>query len=153
MDETPGSARIPETQAVFGKGEKGDKGEQGPRGATGETKLAGTAEILVTRLVKADRKRKWQVRVLGVVCAALAAIGVIIGFQWQALRDEAAADRAYTNAVVQHECQALELLTSKPVPYPKDPAQNPSRVTTYEFYVALLFWEHKDGCTPVTIVP
>ena len=45
-----------------------------------------------------------------------------------------------------HACQALELLTKTPVPYPADPAANPSRVTTYNFYHALLYWRDADGC-------
>jgi hypothetical protein len=45
-----------------------------------------------------------------------------------------------------HACQALVLLTSHPVPYPANPAANPSRVTTYEFYKDLLYWRSADGC-------
>jgi hypothetical protein len=52
----------------------------------------------------------------------------------------------YTQQEVQHECQALRDLTAKAVPYPADPAANPSRVATYNFYVALLTWERQDGC-------
>ena len=52
----------------------------------------------------------------------------------------------YTNSQVQHECNALELLTATPVPKPSNPAANPSRETTYKFYVALLYWEKSDGC-------
>lgn len=59
--------------------------------------------------------------------------------------------KQYTDSQVQHECQALDLLTSTPVPKPPDPAANPSRETTYEFYEALLFWEHADGCTVVKV--
>lgn len=52
----------------------------------------------------------------------------------------------YTQQEVQHECQALRDLTAKPVSYPANPKANPSRVATYNFYVALLTWEHEDGC-------
>lgn len=45
-----------------------------------------------------------------------------------------------------HACEALQLLTRTPVPYPADPAANPSRVTTYNFYEALLYWRNADGC-------
>lgn len=52
----------------------------------------------------------------------------------------------YTNSVIRHECTALRDLTAKPVPYPANPAKNPSRVATYNFYIALKQWEHQDGC-------
>lgn len=52
----------------------------------------------------------------------------------------------YTRTTVQHECQALEDLTAKPISKPANPAANPSRVVTYNFYVALLDWERADGC-------
>ena len=53
---------------------------------------------------------------------------------------------AYVQQYAQHGCAALGLLTAKPVPKPSDPAANPSRETTYEFYEAILFWERADGC-------
>jgi hypothetical protein len=46
----------------------------------------------------------------------------------------------------QHACEALIDLTAKPVLYPSHPAQNPSRVATYNFYIALLHWRYSDGC-------
>jgi hypothetical protein len=52
----------------------------------------------------------------------------------------------YTRSQVQHECQALKDLTAKPVTYPANPSANPSRVATYNFYIALLDWERSDGC-------
>lgn len=52
----------------------------------------------------------------------------------------------YTRTVVQHECSALKDLTAKPVVYPANPKANPSRVATYNFYIALLNWERQDGC-------
>jgi len=45
-----------------------------------------------------------------------------------------------------HACQALTLLTAKPVPKPADPAANPSRETTYDFYRDLVYWRDADGC-------
>jgi hypothetical protein len=52
----------------------------------------------------------------------------------------------YTRVTVQHECSALKDLTVVPVKYPANPKANPSRVATYNFYVALLLWEKADGC-------
>lgn len=57
----------------------------------------------------------------------------------------------YVQQYAQHGCQALELLTATPVPKPADPAANPSRETTYEFYEALLYWEHADGCKLIAV--
>jgi hypothetical protein len=52
----------------------------------------------------------------------------------------------YTRSTVQHECAALKDLTAKPITKPANPAANPSRVATYNFYIALLDWEKADGC-------
>lgn len=47
----------------------------------------------------------------------------------------------------QHQwCQALKILTARPVPYPKDARANPSRLATYRFYVSLVDLEHHFGC-------
>ncbi len=135
------------------QGERGDRGDRGPhgdrgdKGDEGETKLIGTAEQMVARLVKADRTRKLQVRLLGTVCAALIAVFIILG-AWvlPGLRNETAQNAQYTNSVVQHECRALELLVKVPVQKPGDPAANPSREATYLFYLAIVYWEHSDGC-------
>jgi hypothetical protein len=35
-------------------------------------------------------------------------------------------------------CETLKLLTARPVPYPQDPAANPSRVQSYDFYESFL---------------
>lgn len=43
-------------------------------------------------------------------------------------------------------CQTLELLTKHPVPKPADPAANPSRETTYQFYQGLVTLKHSFGC-------
>jgi hypothetical protein len=71
---------------------------------------------------------------LGVVLIVLALALVFGGNVW------------YTRTAIQHECTALQDLTAKPVPYPANPKANPSRVATYNFYIALLNWEHQDGC-------
>lgn len=52
----------------------------------------------------------------------------------------------YTNNQVEHECSALQLLTSQPVVKPANPAADKAQETTYKFYLALLFWEKSDGC-------
>lgn len=67
------------------------------------------------------------------------------------LKSQISGLKQYTDQQVQHECQALELLTTNPVPKPADPVANPSREITYQFYEALLFWEHADGCKVVAV--
>lgn len=62
------------------------------------------------------------------------------------LQRQVTSQKMYTDQQVQHECKALALLTHTPVPKPTDPSANPSRETTYEFYVALVYWEHQDHC-------
>lgn len=112
-----------------------------------DSRLPETAEKLVARLVKASTPRKWQVRVLGIACAVL--IGVIIVLvTWviPAIRSDTSQNAQYTNSVVQHECAALDLITKTPVAYPADPAANPSRVASYRFYEAVLSWERSDHC-------
>lgn len=130
-----------------------------------ETKLASSAETLVTRLIGADRKRKWQVRVLGVACILLIVVAVVSGLALKHTQDlasqvhtQVAANarttqslEQYVQTYAQHSCQALELLTYTPVTPPADPAANPSREATYKFYLALLFWEQADGCKTIQI--
>ena len=130
------------------KGEKGDRGERGERGPAGESSLAVPAEVLVERLVKADNRRKWQVRLLGIVCVVSVVAAALSIRGYFSNRDSAVQNTTYTNSVVMNECQALELLTRTPVAKPADPAKNPSRVFSYNFYEAILAWEHKDGCKP-----
>ena len=43
-------------------------------------------------------------------------------------------------------CQALKILTARPVPYPRDARANPSRLATYRFYVSLTELERHFGC-------
>lgn len=45
-----------------------------------------------------------------------------------------------------HWCQTLTLLTSRPVPRPAAPADNPSREDAYLFYVHLKTLERDFGC-------
>jgi hypothetical protein len=52
----------------------------------------------------------------------------------------------FTRTAIQHECSALNDLTATPVVYPTNPKANPSRVSTYNFYVALVRWKNADGC-------
>lgn len=146
------------------KGDKGDKGDTGPAGSSNESKLAQAAEAQVERLIKAKTTPKWWGKAF---VALFVIVGVIAGYllfqnithpltdqlraEVAATQQLAKADRAYTNQVVQHECSSLELLTATPVAKPADPAANPSREVTYEFYVALLSWEHADGCTVVPV--
>jgi hypothetical protein len=47
-----------------------------------ESRLTGTAEVLVRSLVKADGRRKWQVRVLTALVIIIAALGAVV-FQQQ----------------------------------------------------------------------
>jgi hypothetical protein len=122
-----------------------------------ENKTVAAAQALVAKLVKADRARKFQVRLLGVVCAVLLAVVGWLGYlhithpEQNALVAAQRSEQQYVQVQLQHECQALELLTATPVPAPADPAANPSRETTYKFYEALLFWERADGCTVITV--
>ena len=43
-------------------------------------------------------------------------------------------------------CTALKILTKTPVPYPANPAQNPSRVFAYNLYTSFRDIEGKFGC-------
>lgn len=43
-------------------------------------------------------------------------------------------------------CTTLSMLTTPAVPKPADPAANPSRVRSYEFYTSLVQLEHRFGC-------
>lgn len=43
-------------------------------------------------------------------------------------------------------CDTLNLLTSKPVPKPSDPAKNPSRQGQYLFYTNLVHLKDRFGC-------
>lgn len=43
-------------------------------------------------------------------------------------------------------CSALIILTRNPVPKPANPTANPSRETTYQFYLSLLELEQHFNC-------
>jgi hypothetical protein len=145
LPEPDGAREIPAQQAeplgtiLFGKGDKGDKGE---RGEAGESLLIPIAEAMVARLVRAKAVPKWVAYLQGAVIAVLIAVIVILS-AWVI-----PSLHHYVNTVVQHECQALELLTKTPVSPPANPAKNPSRVADYKFYQAVLVWKHEDGCAP-----
>jgi hypothetical protein len=141
-------------------GEQGPRGEQGKQGKQGESKLAQAAEEQVERLIKAKSTPKWWGRAFLVMALVLAIVVGYLGWKdythplSNQLKAELASQQAqqksleqYVQQYAQHGCQALDLLTSVPVPKPADPAANPSRETTYEFYLALLYWEHADGCS------
>lgn len=51
----------------------------------------------------------------------------------------------YTKDQLQHECAALSLLTSKPVPKPVN-STDKAREEAYLFYTALSQWRAADGC-------
>ena len=78
-------------------------------------------------------KAKWLIALCSVLIVL--GLGLVIG-----------AGIWYTRSQIQHECTALKDLTAKPVTYPANPKANPSRVATYNFYIALLNWERADGC-------
>ena len=46
-----------------------------------------------------------------------------------------------------HEwCSTLDLLTRNKVPYPTDPAKNPSRLAAYQLYQVFLHLRNQFGC-------
>jgi hypothetical protein len=64
----------------------------------------------------------------------------------QSKADEEAAIRAAVAYSDSQWCETLDLLTSHPVPYPADPAANPSRVQSYDYYESFLHVKGKFGC-------
>lgn len=52
----------------------------------------------------------------------------------------------FTIQTEQHACRALDLIVSHPIPKPANPAANPSREASYEFYQAILTWHNENGC-------
>lgn len=52
----------------------------------------------------------------------------------------------FTIQVVQHECQALTDITSKPVIRPASPAKDPSREEAWIIYRDLVRWKQSDHC-------
>jgi hypothetical protein len=146
-------------------GEQGPQGEQGipgVQGPPGEPGLAidDTIKVIVSAALK--KAFRWQRRVIAILVGVIIVLAVNSGYLLQKsithplsnqlktqISEQAAQTKAleqYVQQYAQHGCQALELLSSKPVPAPADPAKNPSREVTYEFYEAILYWEHADGC-------
>ena len=83
-------------------------------------------------LVKLSREFFQQAWVIGALAVLL---GLNVGFTiW------------WNQVQVDHSCAALNILVSHPVKAPADPAANPSRETTYQFYQALRYWDYADGC-------
>lgn len=123
---------------------------------TDESKLLKAAEKQVAKLTRASRLH-WAAYVLLIALVVMLGIVVVRGRQLtdtvkaeqtasaQIATRELQAQKAaiqgqenYVRLQLQHECTALELLTEKPV----------SPTITHKFYVALLYWEHSDGCRP-----
>jgi hypothetical protein len=153
------------------KGEKGDPGESilVPIAETMVQQLvegarwsAESIDTLNKTVADQDKAARRQRKVIAALVVLFMATGSIAGYllnenlthplsnrlttQAQEQAAEIKALEAYVQQYAQHGCQALELLSSKPVPKPADPASNPSRETTYEFYEAIVRWEQLDGC-------
>jgi hypothetical protein len=64
----------------------------------------------------------------------------------QSKADEEAAIKAAVAYSDSQWCETLDLLTAHPVPYPADPAANPSRVQSYDFYESFLHVKAKFRC-------
>jgi hypothetical protein len=62
----------------------------------------------------------------------------------------AAANLLYTANAVRNSnhawCGVVTAITSKPVPRPASPASNPSRATSYEWYLRFVQLGHDLGC-------
>ena len=43
-------------------------------------------------------------------------------------------------------CSVIDAITARPVPKPADPAANPSRATSYEWYLRFVRLGHDLGC-------
>lgn len=133
-----------------------------------ESKLV-TTWADVEGMIRTHSFPKWAGRLLVGICGVVVVVLILIGIGYFSqngitsqlhsqslqlrheatqLRNETQALKAYTDQKVQNECQALELLTRTRVPKPANPQANPSREATYRFYVAIKFWETKDGCKP-----
>lgn len=121
-------------------------------------------DTTITVMVDSALKKalKWQRRVIPLLIGVILVLAANSGYLLNKsithplsnqLKSQLAAQQAQTKALetyvqqyAQHGCSALELLSAKPVPAPADPKANPSREVTYEFYQAILYWEHADGC-------
>lgn len=76
----------------------------------------------------------WRWIAVAAVCFAIA-VGLPIGVAI-----------CYTQSYARHSCQALDVLTARPVPRPADPRANPSREQVYRLYQGLEVWARADGC-------
>jgi hypothetical protein len=86
------------------------------------------------------------VAVLVVIAGVCAAIG---GAYFLAVRatDRAEQTQARTERAAQRAlCPAFALITARPVPYPTDPAANPSRVQLWQWYVTFRHIERDYHC-------
>ena len=93
----------------------------------------------VEQVIKQNAFPKWAGRAVSAALALVLALSVAVGVGYVNLKK-------YADDKVKNECQALELITSHPVPKPAHPAANPSREAAYQFYLAILYWENRDGC-------
>jgi hypothetical protein len=162
MNDENTTDSVPGPQALF-RGPKGDKGDKGVQGDQGEPGLG--IDQTITVIVSSALKKafRWQRRVIAILVVVILVLAANSGYllyknithpfsnalasQLSAQQTQTKSLELYVQQYAQHGCQALELLASKPVPKPADPAKNPSRETTYEFYEAILYWEHADGCS------
>jgi hypothetical protein len=118
-----------------------------------KTTAAATALVAYLRRTVAVQKR-WIAALVVTIIAVVCIVGYLFyrnDTEAHALQAAQQSEQRYVQLQLQHECQALELLTATPVPQPTDPATNPSRETTYKFYMALVYWEKADGCPAITV--
>ena len=124
------------------------------------SKLVQAGDDALGKLIRAVRSVKIFIVILAVVIVAL--VGIAIGgLKVQAdtqravssthalteqVKTTSTANQVYTDQLVQHACEALELLTVTPIHPPADPKANPSREANYRFYVSLLHWEKGWHC-------
>ncbi len=158
----PGGLSEHETREVKGmsdeKGERGPQGERGPKGDRGEpgpSKLNALAAEQVNRLVRAKTMpRWWGYGLISGLAVLTIVVIVLVAWVLPSLYTTTANQKsqtqnleAYINKVVQHECAALKLVAaSEDSTPPANPAQNPSRVTSYKLYLAISSWARSDRC-------
>jgi hypothetical protein len=88
--------------------------------------------------------------IVSAVLISLIVAGEIGNYFIAAWRADQAVQRSVQSSVEQSDqvlCGIIDLVTATPVPYPADPAKNPSRVTSYEFYEAFVYASRKYHCT------
>lgn len=94
---------------------------RGPKGEPGERGLS--------------RRASWAV----VVLFAISAAGIVGNLLWTA-HEISASNHKF--------CQVITATTAVPVPRPADPSANPSRETSYEWYVRFVDLGRSLGCGP-----